>query len=188
MVLIFLLSIFSVAQFTLSDVLTNKDTAIDRLNKQLGDLASQLSLEKSPAETCRRTSTSSPCSSRQRAASATSWTPTWRPKRRADDLKIERDALTERLTSMLAESDRTAFRPPRSLQDAARGNRAPEGRAGRRHQKEIERQRLELTRLAAALAAANNEKGKLFTDLTEEQKLTAEQKAANIRMTAEPQH
>ena len=52
-------------------------------------------------------------------------------------------------------------------------------------QKEIERQRLELTRLAASLAAANNEKGKLFTDLTEEQKLSAEQKAAVVRMTAE---
>ncbi|MGE5151590.1 MAG: peptidoglycan -binding protein, partial [Rhodospirillaceae bacterium] len=52
-------------------------------------------------------------------------------------------------------------------------------------QKEIERQKLELTRLAAALAAANNEKGKLFSDLTEEQKQTAEQKAAVVRMTAE---
>jgi chemotaxis protein MotB len=52
-------------------------------------------------------------------------------------------------------------------------------------QKEIERQKLELTRLAAALAAANNDKGKLFSDLTEEQKQTAEQKAAVVRMTAE---
>ena len=52
-------------------------------------------------------------------------------------------------------------------------------------QKEIERQRLELTRLAASLAAANNEKGKLFADLTEEQKQTAEQKAAVVRLTAE---
>jgi len=52
-------------------------------------------------------------------------------------------------------------------------------------QKEIERQRLELTRLAAALAAANNEKGRLFSDLTEEQKQTAEQKAAQVRLTAE---
>jgi chemotaxis protein MotB len=52
-------------------------------------------------------------------------------------------------------------------------------------QKELERQRLELTRLAAALAAANNEKGKLFSDLSEEQKQTAEQKAAAVRLTAE---
>src|SRR5213075_3538946 len=52
-------------------------------------------------------------------------------------------------------------------------------------QKEIERQRLELTRLAASLAAANQEKGKLFGDLSEEQKQTAEQKAAAVRLTAE---
>src|SRR5258708_38208637 len=52
-------------------------------------------------------------------------------------------------------------------------------------QKETERQRLELTRLAAALAAANNEKGKLFSDLTEEQKQTVEQKANMVRLTAE---
>jgi chemotaxis protein MotB len=52
-------------------------------------------------------------------------------------------------------------------------------------QKELERQRLELTRLAASLAAANNEKGKLFSDLSEEQKQTAEQKAASVRLAAE---
>ena len=46
MVLIFLLSIFSVAQFSLSTVLSNKDTAIDTLSKQIGSLADQLNLEK----------------------------------------------------------------------------------------------------------------------------------------------
>ena len=46
MVLIFLLSIFSVAQFTLSSALTNRDSAIEQLGRQLGDLASQLSMEK----------------------------------------------------------------------------------------------------------------------------------------------
>ena len=46
MVLIFLLSLFSVAQFTLSDALNNRDSAIDSLNKQVGDLASLLAIEK----------------------------------------------------------------------------------------------------------------------------------------------
>src|SRR5678815_919824 len=50
MVLIFLLSIFSVAQFTLSTVLTNRESAIDTLNRQIADIASQLSLEKRSAE------------------------------------------------------------------------------------------------------------------------------------------
>src|SRR5258708_28178606 len=50
MVLIFLLSIFSVAQFTLSTTLSNRESAIDILNQQVGTLASQLSLEKKSAE------------------------------------------------------------------------------------------------------------------------------------------
>jgi chemotaxis protein MotB len=50
MVLIFLLSIFSVAQFALSTVLSSRETVIDTLNRQVGDLAGQLSLEKRSAE------------------------------------------------------------------------------------------------------------------------------------------
>ncbi len=50
MVLIFLLSLFSVAQFTLTDTLSNRDSAIDALNKQLGSLASVLSLEKAASD------------------------------------------------------------------------------------------------------------------------------------------
>src|SRR5262245_53297199 len=50
MVLIFLLSVFSVAQFTLSTALSNRDTAIDALNRQVGDLAGQLNLQKKSAE------------------------------------------------------------------------------------------------------------------------------------------
>jgi chemotaxis protein MotB len=46
MVLIFLLSIFSVAQFSLSTALSNKDTAIDSLGKQISTLIEQLSLAK----------------------------------------------------------------------------------------------------------------------------------------------
>ena len=50
MVLIFLLSLFSVAQFTLSDALSNRESAIDSLKKQVGDLASLLSLEKTASQ------------------------------------------------------------------------------------------------------------------------------------------
>ena len=50
MVLIFLLSLFSVAQFTLTDTLSTRDSAIDALNKQLGNLASVLSLEKAASD------------------------------------------------------------------------------------------------------------------------------------------
>jgi chemotaxis protein MotB len=160
MVLIFLLSIFSVAQFTLSTVLTSRETAIDSLNKQVGDLVSQLSLEKRSAEDLAKDVARLTLLSRK--------------------LQAEREKLTSDVTSAQAERDRLAA----MLKDATQQVDVKTSQATDM-QKEIERQKLELTRLAAALAAANNEKGKLFSDLTEEQKQTAEQKAAVVRMTAE---
>jgi chemotaxis protein MotB len=160
MVLIFLLSIFSVAQFTLSTVLTSRETAIDSLNKQVGDLVSQLSLEKRSAEDLAKDVARLTLLSRQ--------------------LQAEREKLTADVTSAQTERDRLAA----MLKDATQQIEAKTSQTTDM-QKEIERQKLELTRLAAALAAANNEKGKLFSDLTEEQKQTAEQKAAVVRMTAE---
>jgi len=160
MVLIFLLSIFSVAQFTLSTVLTSRESAIDSLNKQVGDLASQLSLEKRSAEDLAKDVARLTLLSRK--------------------LQAEREKLTADVTSAQAERDRLAA----MLKDATQQIEAKTSQTTDM-QKEIERQKLELTRLAAALAAANNEKGKLFSDLTEEQKQTAEQKAAVVRMTAE---
>ena len=171
MVLIFLLSVFSVAQFSLSDALTNKDSAIDRLNSTLGDLANQLAIEKTSSQNLSKEleqmmlQLNALRSERDKLGVDLA-----AQKRRADEATIERDALTERLTSMLAENAELAKEAE---------TRAADMKA------EIERQRLELTRLAAALAAANNEKGKLFSDLTEQEKLTAEQKAAVVRMTAE---
>src|ERR1044072_3371591 len=139
MVLIFLLSIFSVAQFTLSSTLSSRESAIDVLNQQVGTLVSQLSLEKKSAEELQKD-----------VARLTILT---------NQLRAERDQLAV-----------TAKERDTKSMDL---------------QKETERQKLELTRLAAALAAANNEKGKLFSDLSEEQKQAAEQKANMVRLTAE---
>jgi chemotaxis protein MotB len=167
MVLIFLLSIFSVAQFTLSTVLSSRETAIDSLNKQVGDLANQLSLEKRSAEDLQKDVARLTLLSRELQAERQRLTVEVTNQRRAaDDLKAERD----RLSAMLRDATREIETKATAAADI---------------QKELERQRLELTRLAAALAAANNEKGKLFADLSEEQKQTAEQKAARVRMTAE---
>lgn len=178
MVLIFLLSLFSVAQFTLTDTLSTRDSAIDALNKQLGNLASVLSIEKTANEGLKQDLEKLTLQLRQNQAERDRLGADLSAQRTASDaLKIERDALTERLTSMLAERDRLASSLESSNKEAA-------AKAGDL-QKEIERQRLELTRLAASLAAANQDKGKLFGDLTEEQKLTAEQKAAVVRLTAE---
>ncbi len=178
MVLIFLLSLFSVAQFTLTDTLNTRDSAIDALNKQLGSLASVLSLEKAASDGLKQDLEKLTLQLRQNQAERDRLGADLAAQRTASDaLKIERDQLTERLTSMMAERERLAA----SLESS---NKESAARAGDL-QKEIERQRLELTRLAASLAAANQDKGKLFGDLTEEQKLSAEQKAAVVRLTAE---
>lgn len=153
MVLIFMLSIFSVAQFTLSTVLTNKDSAIDTLSKQISTLADQLALEKQST------------SKLQRDLQALSL--------QVGQLRSERDSLRTERDALKGERDRLSV-TAKALESKSTDL-----------EKETERQKLELTRLAAALAAANQEKGKLFQDLSEEQKLAAEQKAAVVRMTAE---
>jgi len=178
MVLIFLLSLFSVAQFTLTDTLSTRDSAIESLNKQLGSLADVLSLEKAASDGLKQDLEKLTLQLRQNQAERDRLGADLAAQRTASDaLKIERDQLTERLTSMMAERERLAASLESSNKEAA-------AKAGDL-QKEIERQRLELTRLAASLAAANQDKGKLFGDLTEEQKLSAEQKAAVVRLTAE---
>ena len=146
MVLIFLLSIFSVAQFTLSSALSNKDTAIDSLGRQISTIIEQLNLEKQSSAKLQKD-----------VAALTLQLGQLQAER--DMLKADRDQLAFNLKTLEGKATDLA--------------------------KETERQKAELTRLQAALAAANDEKGKLFNDLTEQQKLTAEQKAAVVRMTAE---
>ena len=178
MVMIFLLSLLSVAQFTLSSALSSRDSAIDQLGKQIGDLASQLSIEKKATPSLQKDLEQLTLQLRQERSERDRLNADLATQRQsADALKIERDQLTERLTSMMAERDKLST----ALQGAAKESEAKAADL----QKEIERQRVELTRLAASLAAANNEKGKLFGDLTEQEKLTAEQKAAVVRLTAE---
>jgi chemotaxis protein MotB len=164
MVLIFLLSIFSVAQFTLSDALSNRDTAIDSLGRQVSDLAKQLSLEKKSAEDLTKDVARLSLQLGQlRTERDRLNTDLAAQRKTTDDLKAERDRLSAQLRDATREIETKTTD----------------------YQKELERQRAELTRLAASLAAANNEKGKLFADLTEEQKQTAEQKANTVRLTAE---
>ncbi len=206
MVLIFLLSIFSVAQFTLSTVLTSRESAIDTLNRQIADIAGQLSLEKRSAEDLQKDVSRLTLLTRElqtererlnvdlasqrktaeelRAERERLNTDLAAQRKSVDALRIERDRVSTDLAAQRKSTDEaTAERDRLSalLRDATREIETKTGDL----QKEIERQRLELTRLAASLAAANNEKGKLFADLTEEQKQTVEQKAAAIRLTTE---
>jgi len=178
MVIIFLLSVLSVAQFSLSDALSNRDSAIDRLNKQVGDLANLLSVEKSASQDLKRdlarldTELQQTRSERDRLGANLDSV-----RQQADTLKTERDALSERLTSMLAENNRLS----QALTGAVKESEIKSADM----QKEIDRQRLELTRLAASLAVANQEKGKYFSDLSDQEKLSVEQKAAVVRLTGE---
>ena len=189
MVLIFLLSLLSVAQFTLSSALNNRDSAIEQLGRQIGDLASQLSIEKKATQGLQKDLEQLTLQLRQSRSERDRLSGDLAAERRSSDaLKIERDQLTERLTSMMTERDKLSAALQSQAKEADAKTAALQKEAEAKSvdlQKEIERQRLELTRLAASLAAANNEKGKLFGDLTEEQKLTAEQKAAVVRLTAE---
>jgi chemotaxis protein MotB len=185
MVLIFLLTLFSVGQFTLSSALNTRDSAIDRLGKQVGDLASQLSIEKKATQSLQKDLEQLTLQlARERTQRDKLGADLAAERQSSDALKTERDQLTEQLTSMMAERERLAA--ALQAQSATQQAQAKESEAKAADlQKEIERQRLELTRLAASLAAANQEKGKLFGDLTEQEKLTAEQKAAVVRLTAE---
>ena len=156
MVLIFLLSIFSVAQFSLSTALSNKDTAIDTLGKQISTLIEQLSLAKQATA------------------------------------KLQTDLATASLAASQARSERDSVKSERDSVKSERDRLAAAAKAAADKtaalQAEIDRQTAEATRLAAALAAANNEKGKLFDNLSEQEKLTAEQKANVVRLTTELQN
>ncbi|SJZ37154.1 chemotaxis protein MotB [Enhydrobacter aerosaccus] len=153
MVMIFLISVFSVAQFTLSNAVSNRDSAIDALNRQVGTLADQLSFQ----------------------------------KRSAEALQRDVDNLTLQLGQLRAERDRLTNDVAAQRQANAALQQSAKAAEDKNLdlQKESERQKLEMTRLAAALAAANDEKGKLFSDLSDEQKLSAEQKANIVRLAAE---
>lgn len=248
MVLIFLLAFYSIAQFVLTDAISGRDNAIERLNREVAGLADLLSVERdrsrrldselagltlqlrtANAERERlageladanralagvtadrdraardlaeaRKALTAADAERERAnrqladaARALQLSNDERDRlaeearRRGADaeaLALERDRLTARIAAMLVERDELAA--------ALRGAEARAGDASKAAARtaeelkaEIERQRVELTRLAASLAVANNEKGKVFADLTEEQKITAEQKAAIVRLTAE---
>ena len=146
MVLIFLLSVFSVAQFSLSTALTTKDSAIDTLGKQISTLVEQLSLAKQ-------------ATAKLQADLSGATLTLGQTRGERDSLKAERDKLV------------------------AAAKQATEKTVAL--QAEIDRQTAEATRLAASLAAANNDKGKLFDNLTEQEKQTAEQKANVVRLTAQ---
>ena len=97
MVLIFLLSLFSVAQFTLSNALSSRDSAIDQLSRQIGDLANQLSIEKRAGQSLQKDLEQLTLQLGQLRAERDKLGGELAAERRSSDaLKVERDQLTER--------------------------------------------------------------------------------------------
>jgi chemotaxis protein MotB len=96
----------------------------------------------------------------------------------------ERERLAAELLALAGDRDKLATLL-KAAEARALSTSADAAKAAEALRREIDRQKLELTRLAASLAAANSEKGKLWDELSEEQKLTAESKAALVRLTAE---
>ncbi len=96
----------------------------------------------------------------------------------------DREKLTAELLALTGDRDKLAALL-KAAEAKALSTSGDAEKAAAALRQEIDRQKLELTRLAASLAAANQEKGKFWDQLTEEQKLSAESKAALVRMTAE---
>jgi len=190
----------------LTDAIKGRDSSIDRLNQEVASLANLLSVERDRTRKLDtdlaalalqlKTATterdrSIAALSAARGTLATTEAERDRLKEQAsklgadaEKLAKDRDSLTEQIAALLAEQEKAAA----ALRSAeARAAEASESgkRTAEELKAELERQRSELTRLAAALAVANNERGKYFADLSEEQKLTVEQKAAIVRLTAE---
>ncbi len=199
MVFVFLIAFYTVGQIALGSAVSDRDDAIDRLNRQLSALGDVLNLERGKSEALDRRVGAL---STQLGETATARDRALADLRAAEDRVAgfvrERDDAAARATAALAERDRLALQLAalvaererlsgrlKQVEDRAAASALDADKLAAAMKAEIERQKLELTRLSASMAAANNERGKLFDDLTEEQKLTAEQKAAVIRLTRE---
>lgn len=118
------------------------------------------------------------------AAAAKSKDETEAMQRLIASMTTDRERLRTELARLLEERERLAGRL-KDVDDRAKAQMLDAEKMQAALKAEIDRQRLELTRLSASMAAANKEKGQLWDDLTVEQKLNAEQKAAIVRLTAE---
>src|SRR6185437_2222105 len=155
MVLIFLLSIFSVAQFTLSTVLSSRETAIDSLNKQVGYLVSQLSLEKRSAEDLAKDVARLTLLSRK--------------------LQAEREKLTADVTGAQAERDRLAA----MLKDATQQIEVKTSQTTEEQKQTVE-QKAAVVRMTAELNALKDELARLNAALEAADAKAKEQNAQII--------
>lgn len=102
MVVIFVLAVFVVAQFYLSDALGTRDQALDRLNKQIAELGSLLELEKSNNADLRATIASLSAELQKSVAERDKLTG------QTAALQVERDKLAGQVADLQSEKEKLA--------------------------------------------------------------------------------
>ncbi|MGE0152275.1 MAG: peptidoglycan -binding protein [Reyranellaceae bacterium] len=166
MVVIFVLAMFVVAQFYLSDALGTRDQALDRLNRQMAELASLLQLEQRS-------------SADLRAMIATL-------SGELQKSTTERDRLQGQLSQSGDERDRLQGQilALGSERDRLQGQLSQAGSERERLQGQLSQLGSERDRLQAQITQLGAEQGKTLAELTEQQRLSAEAKATIDRLSA----
>jgi chemotaxis protein MotB len=159
MVVIFVLAVFVVAQFYLSQALGSRDQALEQLNKKMAELASILQLEQTTNTDLRNTIAR--LTTQLGLASA------------------ERDKLKGQLAGAQADKDKLSGQLS-GLQGQVAALQADNDKMTA----QLKALQDERDRLSAQIAALGSEKGKLLSELTEEQKLSAEAKRTIEQLSA----
>jgi chemotaxis protein MotB len=159
MVVIFVLAVFVVAQFYLSQALGTRDQALADLNKKMAELASILQLEQTTNTDLRNT-----------IAQLTT---------QLGQASGERDRLKSQLAGAQADKDKLSGQLS-GLQSQVAILQADNDKISA----QLKAMQDERDRLSAQIAALGSEKGKLLTELTEEQKLSAEAKRTIDQLSA----
>ncbi len=159
MVVIFVLAVFVVAQFYLSQALGSRDQALDQLNKKMAELANILQLEQTTNANLQ--ATIAQLNTQLGAATA------------------DRDKLKGQLTASQADKDKLSGQLA-GLQGQVSGLQADNDKLSA----QLKATQDERDQLNAQIATLQGDKGKALADLTEEQKLSAAAKQTIDRLSA----
>jgi len=186
MVVIFVLAIFVVAQFYLSEALGTRDQALDRLNRQMAELASLLQLEQRTSADMRATIAALSAELQKSTAERD------RLQGQVSDLAAERDLLQGQASDLGAERDRLRDQASDlgAERDRLRGQVTQLGaEKGKALAELTEQQRLSaeakatIDRLAANIAALQNELARLNQALEASEAKAKEQDAQIVDLS-----
>lgn len=201
MVVIFVLAVFVVAQFYLSQALGSRDQALEQLNKKMAELASILQLEQSNSTTLRNTiaqlntqldqasgerdrlkgQLAGAQADKDKLSAQVSGLQSQVAILQADNGKLsgqaaglqsDKDKLSGQVTSLQADKDKLSGQLASLQADNDRMNT------------QLKALQDERNKLNAQIAALGSEKGKVLTELTEQQRLSAEAKRTIDQLSA----